>query len=474
MTFKLKFGNFIAAFREKCPKLKFFTRVLSLSLCVSFLVLAPVQSAYAAKSVILEYDTKRTVIPYRQLETFSKTGKTSQQLERFFQNIPLTGKEVSTLLAVSIPDTGVKLNQQEIEFLLLQVNKLVGDPLGREDKGLSGPLAKALYEAYLDNDMSFIELARRYSERQVRVNLKNLNIVHRDVKLFMERLDRFLTAFGPLRQELICNCDNPTTRSQIKDSQALRPVSEKLVNQNNKQLQRYPDSCSKQNSKNNLILASAIDQHQIIPDIGVKSEAQISQDLISQDLISQDQNQYNFAQNRPQKGKQVVFALGLMQESLDIRDLTSFAQTGEIPTGWNTYFSLLRLKPEDFRGILITESKVSMKFLDDILNNLIGEYILFQVGQVIHTPSRQANIQALRSALVLSTADDNKLSILEFLQNYPAQRVIVEGLNLVRTAKNFKDKGIVKTSTARLEDILVELQEFGAENDCNCGDTAAK
>ena len=117
---------------------------------------------------------------------------------------------------------------------------------------------------------------------------------------------------------------------------------------------------------------------------------------------------------------------------------------------------------------------MSIKFLDDILNNLIGEYILFQVGQVIHTPSKQANIQALRSALILSAMDDDKISILEFLQNYPTRRVMIEGLNLVRTAKNFKEKGIVKTSTARLEDILVELQEFGAENDCNCGDTAAK
>ncbi len=478
MAFKLKVRDFLAAFNEKSPKLKFFTRILSLSLCVSFFVLAPVQSAYAAKSIILEYDTKRTVIPYRQLETFSKTGKTSQKLESFFQNIPLTGKEVSTLLAGSIPDTGVKLNQQEIEFLLLQVNKLVGDPLGREDQGLSGPLARALYEAYLDNDMSFIELARRYPERQVRVNLKNLNIVHRDVKLFMERLDRFLTAFGPLRQELICNCGNLTTQSEIKDSQVLQPVSENFsenfVHQNNKQLQIYSDSCSKQKSKNNLILASTINQHQIIPDTGVKSEAQISQDKILENTISQDQNQYNVAQNRPQTGKKVVFALGLMQESLDIRDLTSFAQTGEIPRGWNTYFSLLRLKPEDFRDILTAESKVSVKFLDDILNNLIGEYILFQVGQVIHTPSKQANIQALRSALILSAADDNKISILEFLQNYPTRRVIVEGLNLVKTAKNFKDKGIVKTSTARLEDILVELQEFGAENDCDCGNLSSE
>ena len=54
---------------------------------------------------------------------------------------------------------------KRLNFFLLQVNKLVGDPLGREDKGLSGPLARALYEAYLDNDMSFIELARRYPEK---------------------------------------------------------------------------------------------------------------------------------------------------------------------------------------------------------------------------------------------------------------------------------------------------------------------
>lgn len=480
MAFKLKLGNFIATYfiatlSDKCPNLKFFTRILSLSLCICFFVLAPVQSAYAAKTVILEYDTNRTLIPYKQLENFSKTGKTSDRLEKFFQNIPLTAKEVSTLLDDSIPDTGVKLNEKEIEFLLIQVNKLVGEPLGREDTGLSGPLARALYEAYLDNDMSFIELARRYPERKVRVNLKNLNIVHRDVKLFMERLDKFLTAFGPLRQELICNCDNPSTRPEIKDSQALQPVSDNFISknnkihQNNKQLQIYPDSCSKQKSGSNLILASAIDQHQIIPNTGVKSEAQISQNP-----TSEDKDRYNLAQNRPRTGKKVVFALGLMQESLDIRDLTNFANTGEVPRGWNTYFSLLRLKPEDFRGILTAESKVSVKFLDDILNNLIGEYILFQVGQVIHTPSKQANIQALRSALILSAADDNKISILEFLQNYPTQKVVLEGLNLVRTAKNFKDKGIVKTSTARLEDILVELQEFDAKVDCNCGNTVAK
>ncbi len=133
---------------------------------------------------------------------------------------------------------------------------------------------------------------------------------------------------------------------------------------------------------------------------------------------------------------------------------------------WNTYFKLLKLDPEEFRGLLTTEAKMEMKFLDGILNNLIGEYILFQVGQVIYTSKNTANIQALRSALILSAAGDNKISMLEILQNYPSQKVVLEGMKLVRAAKNLTEKGIVKTSTARLEDILVDLQQFGAKKDC--------
>ncbi|MDJ0616216.1 MAG: alpha/beta hydrolase [Calothrix sp. MO_192.B10] len=466
MAFKLKFGNFLAASSDKCLNLKFVARSLLLFLCASFFVLAPVQSAYAAKTVILEYGNTRTSIPYKQLENFSQTGKASDKLERFLQKIPLTAQGVSTLLLDEsiLEDEGVELNDKEIEFILIQVNKLVGSPLGRED---IEPLAIALYEAYLNKNMSFIELAKRYPKSTVKINFKNLNTVYRDVKLFTEQWNKFLTlVFGPLRQELLCDCNNPTAQSKINDSQAILPVAENSINHSSTQLQIYPDNCSKQKPNGNLVLAPEIEQQRTIADTGVTSQAIVKTN--KQILQNIARNQYNLAGNTPQIAQQVVFSFGLMQESLAISDLTSFAETGKIPKGWDTYFNLLKLKPEDFRAILRTESEVSMKFLDDILNNLIGEYILFQVGQVIHTSKNIANIQALRSALVLSAADDNKISILELLQNYPSQRVIVEGLNLVRTASNFEKKGIVKTCTARLEDILVELQEFEVKQICNC------
>ncbi|KAB8332821.1 alpha/beta hydrolase [Scytonema tolypothrichoides VB-61278] len=67
------------------------------------------------------------------------------------------------------------------------------------------------------------------------------------------------------------------------------------------------------------------------------------------------------------------------------------------------------------------------------MNNPIGEFLVDQIGQTIHTPSSEANPQALRSALVLSASKDNKLSLIEIIQNYPTPEVYVEGERLVRT-----------------------------------------
>ncbi|MGH8000858.1 MAG: alpha/beta hydrolase [Brasilonema sp.] len=40
--------------------------------------------------------------------------------------------------------------------------------------------------------------------------------------------------------------------------------------------------------------------------------------------------------------------------------------------------------------------------VDKVLNSTVGEATLKQLARVIHTPSRKANQQALRSALILS------------------------------------------------------------------------
>ncbi len=52
--------------------------------------------------------------------------------------------------------------------------------------------------------------------------------------------------------------------------------------------------------------------------------------------------------------------------------------------------------------------------------------MLDKLSEAIHTPRGGADRQALRSALVLSAADDGQVSLLEIIQKYPTQDVYVE------------------------------------------------
>jgi len=68
----------------------------------------------------------------------------------------------------------------------------------------------------------------------------------------------------------------------------------------------------------------------------------------------------------------------------------------------------------------LTESvKVNPVFLDRILNSPIGNVVLDEISQVIHTASRRPDRQALRSALVLSASRDREITLIETIQNYP-------------------------------------------------------
>lgn len=68
--------------------------------------------------------------------------------------------------------------------------------------------------------------------------------------------------------------------------------------------------------------------------------------------------------------------------------------------------------------------------LDKVLNSTVGNAILDQLSQVIHTPSKKANRQALRSALLLSASKDEQMTLIEVIQNYPTSQVEVDGERL--------------------------------------------
>jgi hypothetical protein len=138
---------------------------------------------------------------------------------------------------------------------------------------------------------------------------------------------------------------------------------------------------------------------------------------------------------RAQAAERLVLTYGPVGDSVEVAELRTFVETGEIPRTLRPYLRLTNTDPEAVRVLLNKEVTVSLRFLDRALNTLPGEYALFQLGTVIHTPTRTANIQALRAAVVLSASDDNKLSLLEFLENYPTRDVVIDGVAVQRVAQ---------------------------------------
>lgn len=123
----------------------------------------------------------------------------------------------------------------------------------------------------------------------------------------------------------------------------------------------------------------------------------------------------------------VILKYRILRESVSVKELTNFAQTGKLSSSLKVNFALARQDPKAVRQYLTQPVKINPLLLDRVLNSQIGNLLLDQISQTIHTPSRLADRQALRSALVLSAIRDREITLIEIIQNYPTSELQVEG-----------------------------------------------
>lgn len=140
--------------------------------------------------------------------------------------------------------------------------------------------------------------------------------------------------------------------------------------------------------------------------------------------------------------EQVVLKYRIFRQSISVKELTNFAQTGELSTSLRVNLALAKQNPKAIRQYLTQPVAVNIRLLDRVLNSPVGNVVLDQISEAIHTPSRTADRQALRAALILSASRDypdssgqnsrNTISLIEIIQNYPTSEVEVEGEVLER------------------------------------------
>jgi hypothetical protein len=128
--------------------------------------------------------------------------------------------------------------------------------------------------------------------------------------------------------------------------------------------------------------------------------------------------------------EQIVLRYGQLERSISVADLSRFAETGELSRPLRRYFRLAQQEPYGVRRVLNYPAPVNTRTLDRVLNSPLGNLVLAQLTQAVYTSSRAEDETALRSALV-AASQDNQLSLIEVIQNYPTPQVYVDGERLV-------------------------------------------
>ncbi|GAB4369756.1 MAG: hypothetical protein Kow00121_09930 [Elainellaceae cyanobacterium] len=394
-----------------------------------------VNQVHASETILLQYRDLRIRVPLADLQAFVSDQEISPELQQFWQNTNQDPGEVKQWLSTTI--TLPQASQQiRSDFVLLQLNKILGDTVGREKlEPLRTAIGKTLSH---DHSFSILEVLENYPDSEVRLEVSRLGQVYSDVNLLVTRIEPVLQTVQELLPELVCEC-NVATSAALDSSQT--PIA--------------------YHKASNAVAA-------LLP---VADTARTSRESISSSIADPAFVALESSDSPALANKSLVFQFGPFGRSISMKDLTDFAETGELSRGWRFFFNAAGVDPEAVRSALNQEVSVNLRFLDQTLNSLLGEFLLYQVGQVVHTRSHTANIQALRSASVLSVVEDDRLSLLEILQQYPTRQVYINGLQLARLGRNanrFQARGGIRTAAISLEDWLVQLQASAAEDLCDC------
>ncbi len=112
--------------------------------------------------------------------------------------------------------------------------------------------------------------------------------------------------------------------------------------------------------------------------------------------------------------------------SLKTKELKKFADTGEIPPKLQQFFNDTEQVPEFLSGLLTQEIYISRSLIDDVLESTTGEFFLLKLNQTIDSSASAEDLEAINKTVVKAYKDDQELSILELLSEYPKPRLTVD------------------------------------------------
>jgi predicted dienelactone hydrolase len=148
--------------------------------------------------------------------------------------------------------------------------------------------------------------------------------------------------------------------------------------------------------------------------------------------------------NRSIAAEKVYVSYSLLQIALPVTELEVYANEGKLSPTLQTYAKFL--KPEQLKQLreaLRTRIDLSPSMISQFLYTPTGEKLLERAANLVKAKKHPSNIQALRSALILASAEPTGLTALNLFKNYPDQGLeldFTKGLEVFRTVQKLVQK----------------------------------
>ncbi|MFN6516148.1 MAG: alpha/beta hydrolase [Nostoc sp. CreGUA01] len=148
--------------------------------------------------------------------------------------------------------------------------------------------------------------------------------------------------------------------------------------------------------------------------------------------------------------ERIYASYSALEVSISVTALENYAKTGVLHDDLARYQQYLPVeKLQELRQILLNRVKVTPVVVSQLLYTSQGEFLLHRLAQVIKTKSLQpeSEFDALRSALILASAESGGLTLLNVLRKYPSSSIHLDVAQTFQIATEL-DKLVNQTQRA--------------------------
>ncbi|MEM6426284.1 MAG: alpha/beta hydrolase [Cyanobacteria bacterium P01_C01_bin.73] len=171
----------------------------------------------------------------------------------------------------------------------------------------------------------------------------------------------------------------------------------------------------------------------------------------------------------------IVLKYGFLTLDFPVEDLSTLAETGQASLPLEFYLNVAGTTPAEFRQVLnrsINVSPVSRQTLREILpdatllesvplaevllsqlpleallertllsifTSALGEAALEQLGDALYSSPGGANVRNLGTAVVTSAVDDGTITLIEVLETYPEDEIVLDGDRILEAYDELSD-----------------------------------